>query len=118
MNNGLVFKNGGLKRMPLIESEVAAGASAASEETTKVCLGCGRKLPLSAFHIHNKSKDGHTKECIECTRRRSKAAVTKNAKSNPLAQFTARQLMRELKARGYEGVLEYTTVQKIDISEM
>ena len=83
-------------------------------EVTKVCKSCGRQLPLSAFHLHNKSKDGHGNECKECSRRRSAKAIAKNAKSNPLAQFTARQLMIELNRRGYEGTLEYVELHKVN----
>ncbi len=116
MNNGFIFKNGSIKRMPM-ENEVVS-ASGTSEESTKVCVGCGRELPLSAFHKHNKSEDGHTALCKECSSRRTTKAIKKNSKSNPLAQFTARELMRELKLRGYEGTLEYVTVQKINIADM
>lgn len=87
-----------------------------ANKPTKVCTGCGRELPLSAFNLNNHSKDGHMGICKEC-RRRHKNAPT-DSKGNPLAQFTARELMRELKARGYEGILEYTTVQRINISDM
>ncbi|SEA80212.1 hypothetical protein SAMN04487851_11483 [Prevotella sp. tc2-28] len=115
MNNGFIFKNGSIKRMPM-ENEVVS-ASGTSEEQKKVCPGCGRELPLSAFNKHPRSADGHMKECKECTRRRLHSSK-KSAKSNPLAQFTARELMKELKTRGYEGILEYTTVQRINISDM
>lgn len=114
MNEGMIFKNGGIKRMPM-ESETAL--TGASQEQKKVCPGCGRELPLSAFNRHPRSADGRMKECKECTRRRLHSSK-KSAKSNPLAQFTARELMRELKARCYEGILEYTTVQRINISDM
>ena len=99
-----------------VENEVVP-ANGTSEEKTKVCPSCGRSLPMSSFLSHPRSADGKMKECIECHRRKLRQPKT-DTKSNPLAQFTARQLMRELKMRGYEGVLEYTVTQKIDISEM
>lgn len=32
----------------------------------KQCRSCGKVKPLSAFHIHHKSKDGRTYVCKEC----------------------------------------------------
>lgn len=98
--------------------EQSAAPLVTNETTTKVCRSCGRELPLSALNLHNKSEDGHCSECKECSRRRSRKAIAKNAKSNPLAQFTARELMVELKKRGYEGTLEYVQVHKINILEL
>lgn len=115
MKECFVFKDGNIQKQMPVENEVAA--MAASDGAMKVCKGCGRKLPLSSFAKHDKSSDGHMSECKECRRRKSSKAL-KESKVNPLAKFTARELMRELKARGYEGVLEYTTVQKINISDM
>ena len=112
MKEVLVFSNGSVqKRMP-VESETAA--MAASEEPMKVCKGCGRKLPLSAFALHDKSKDGHMSECKECRRRKS----SKASKGNPLEKFTARQLMHELNRRGYDGEISYVEVHKIRLSDM
>ena len=82
--------------------------------TTKTCQGCGKTLPLDAFAKHNQSEDGHMNTCKECRRRRSKPAP----KSNPLEKFTARELMAELKQRGYCGTLEYTQTHIIDLSKI
>lgn len=115
MNEGFVFKYGGIqKRMP-VQSEAPA-PSGASEEPTKVCKGCGRVLPLSAFSSHPKALDGHMSECKECRRRM--AGSKKSAQGNPLEKFTARQLMHELRERGYKGELEYVEVHKIRLSDM
>ena len=81
-------------------------------EKTKKCLGCGRTLPLTEFSRHWRSKDGYMEECKECRRRRTSAATS----SNPLEKFTARQLMLELKTRGYKGTLEYVEVHHINLS--
>lgn len=118
MNEGFVFKDGGIKRMPVpVEVNDAAGMPA-SNEPTKTCPSCGRTLPVSQFHKHARSADGLMNECIECTRRRKEAK--KNIAINPLAQFTARQLMDELSLRGYKGELTYTEVKihKMRIGEM
>lgn len=112
MKENFVFKNGGLqKRMP-VESNDAA--TAAGNEPMKVCKGCGRNLPLSAFALHDKSKDGHMSECKECRRRKS----SKASKGNPLEKFTARELMHELNRRGYDGEISYVEVHKIRLSDM
>lgn len=84
-------------------------------EEKKVCKGCGRELPLSCFKEHNKSSDGHMSECNDCRRRK---LSKKEAKVNPLATFTARELMLELRNRGYEGTLEYTEVHKINLGTL
>lgn len=114
MNDRFVFKNGSIKRMPM-ESEVVS-ENGTSDEKKKVCPGCGRELPLSAFNKHPRSADGHMKECKECTRRRLHSSK-KSVKGNPLAQFTARQLMDELYVRGYRGELKYTQIHIIKLGE-
>ena len=107
-----VFKNGGIrKQMPVVENN---DATPASREPMKVCKGCGRNLPLSAFALHDKSKDGHMSECKECRRRKS----SKASKGNPLEKFTARELMHELSRRGYDGEISYVEVHKIRLSDM
>lgn len=102
---------------------------------TKRCSKCGRELPLSEFGRLSRSKDGLNYKCKECNCKvsaesRRKSIATRGKKSgiyppnffdrnisgggNPLlADFTARDLMEELKARGYRGQLEYTS--KINI---
>ena len=46
--------------------------------------------------------------CITCKRKQS-------GKSEALAQFTPRELIEELKARGYKGKLTYTIVKTLNI---
>lgn len=36
------------------------------EEKTKVCMKCGRELPLSEFPRNALSKDGHINTCKTC----------------------------------------------------
>ena len=118
MNEGFVFKYGGLQKRSAVSENEASGASPVSKEPTKVCAGCGRELPLSAFGGHPRSKDGKLSVCQECRHRRSAKEVAKTAKSNPLAQFTARQLMHELHLRGYDGEIQYVEVHKIRLCDM
>lgn len=92
-------------------------------EETKVCSKCGRELPRSMFHAKTGSKDGLQGYCKECTRECSRQSYDKRKTlsklireevrrdagrdliqvySNPeLAKFTPRELMVELKARGF-----------------
>lgn len=34
--------------------------------TTKVCMDCGRELPIEQFRPNHRSKDGHLGVCYEC----------------------------------------------------
>lgn len=99
---------------------------------TKRCTVCGRELPIEEFGSNRASKDGKSCWCKECTRKkqkesfeRRKAAAKQLAlekiivplrgqSDSPLAGFTPRQLMEELKSRGYSGKLTYTNVIDID----
>lgn len=98
---------------------------------TKKCSKCGRELPLSEFSKNNSTKDGYDYYCRSCksiiskeVRERTKANKIKKSGIYPanffdrnrtgggnpaLADFTARDLMEELRARGYRGQLEYTS---------
>ena len=82
---------------------------------TKFCKECGKELPLSAFSQHHVSKDGYMSVCNDCreTKRKQnpmgggKLIVKPIVGGNPdLAGFTPRELIEELKARGYKGTLK------------
>lgn len=82
---------------------------------TKRCSKCRRELPTSEFAKRSLSKDGFQSYCKACQSevartRKSKTKVTKmEGEMNPdLSQFTPRELMQELSARGYHGKLSYT----------
>ena len=91
----------------------------------KRCKRCGRELDESEFYKHKRTKDGLQPYCKECqrelTRMRIKPKLPQlkvpqigGGKVNPeLAAFTPRQLMEELKARGYTGELKYTQTIKL-----
>lgn len=72
---------------------------------TKKCSVCGEVLPLDMFL---KRGAGRENVCISCKRKQ-------NGKSEALAQFTPRELIEELKARGYKGKLTYTIVKTLNI---
>lgn len=99
---------------------------------TKICRKCGRELPLDQYFRNKAMKDGHDSQCKECKtaytleyQKKYRARKREQAKENEriefekkykiytdkeLAKFTPRQLILELKARGYVGTLLYEEV--------
>ena len=83
------------------------------EIKTKKCSKCGRELPLNEFYLNRATFDGLQTWCKECQKERDRSKRI-NRNCNPeLAQFTLRQLIEELKNRGYTGEIQY--VQKIKL---
>lgn len=95
-------------------------------EVTKKCNKCGRELPVSEFNKRTRAKDGLQSQCRECHAQAMKQYIIRRAEkennpslkrlkkcyTNPeLAKFQPRELINELKARGYSG--ELTFVQRI-----
>lgn len=102
------------------------------EIKTKVCSKCGRELPIEAFGRNHTCKDGRCGTCKECknaytkewwrkNREKKKAQAKENERiefekkykiytDKDLAKFTPRQLILELKARGYIGTLLFEEV--------
>ena len=80
----------------------------AVEETTtekKTCKCCGKELPLTMF---NKRGTGYRNICISCERGESGA-------SDKFKDFTSRELMEELRSRGFKGVLKRIKVEEVKI---
>ena len=113
------------------------------EIKTKVCHKCGRELTIDHFCKCSRSKDGLQSVCKSCqveyNRNRQKyikslilqseqikvkpEAIERRATEKVselgtaiLAKFTPRQLMMELKRRGYGGTLTFT--QEIDLAKI
>lgn len=106
------------------------------ESKTKVCSKCGRELPQSEFYKKSDSKDGLQSRCKECAIKSSSEYAKKSREKKKarkieeeriafeskykiytckeLAPFSPRELMLELKARGYTGDLLY---QEIKVTE-
>ncbi len=94
-------------------------------EETKVCKCCGETKPVSEFY---KNAWGVTNYCKDCCKKRSlegkqnrkrlqqQAVDAINARNLRLSDFTPRELMEELKRRGYEGKLRYVRIEEIDLS--
>lgn len=97
------------------------------EKATKVCTKCGKEKPISEFGLNIKMADGHKSECKECAadyareyyhrRRRGEDTSTSHLNKvyfNPeLAKFHPKNLIAELRARGYSGEFKYTQTIKI-----
>ena len=73
--------------------------------SSKKCSCCGKELPLS---YSAKYASGYRKICNDCRRR--EAGATERFKD-----FTSRELIDELKARGYEGQLTKKVVETIKL---
>ena len=90
------------------------------EAETKKCKMCGRVLPVSEFGKHWKSKDGYSNVCNACKGKRKEkamacATVTTVVKRSmeggikALKGIAAKDLIEELRFRGYKGKLIFTT---------
>lgn len=94
---------------------------------TKKCKCCGRDLPLGEF---GRSPLGVYNTCKECVKknqsvgRSGKKTVSslekdvEKAKVMRLSEFSPRDLMAELKRRGYKGRITYVETHTIDLSAM
>lgn len=94
---------------------------------TKVCKVCGRELTLDHFAKNNYGVSHTCKECkgkriSEGHLRRNKVAELeeelKAARQARLKDFTPRELMLELKTRGYVGKLEYVETHIVDLKTL
>lgn len=90
---------------------------------TKECSACHRVLPAQDFYHSKNTLDGLMSRCKECQKKSARqhyhaitaaaAAATANVQGNPLAAFSPRQLIDELRRRGYTGELKYTNIIKL-----
>lgn len=80
---------------------------AVEEITThkKTCKCCGKELPLTMF---NKRGTGYRAICMSCERGESGA-------SEKFKNYTSRELMEELRARGFKGTFKRMKVETITI---
>lgn len=88
---------------------------------TKICRKCGKELSIDNFYKDRSAEDGlrcYCKACIKAynaskktdTERRGGGELTKVFTNPDLAKFKPRELIEELKARGYKGTLTYEQV--------
>lgn len=110
----------------------------------KTCKRCGRTLPIESFTMDKSTKDGRCFYCRDCISKKNKedrakrqqrvATVAMKKQPTPtyrnknthcvigdcapnplLSDFTPRELLSELKARGYEGEVKYIEVRTIKL---
>lgn len=96
---------------------------------TKVCRCCGRELPISSF---KNGRWGVVSVCLDCDKKhraeKRKARLDEQKQKVEdvraenrqlcLADFTPRELMEELKRRGYDGKITYVETHTIDLSTL
>lgn len=96
-------------------------------EETKICKYCGKTKPVSEFHTNGQGVTSCCKEChikkVQEGRKRSnelkhKLDEVEKAKNLRLIDFTPRELMLELKRRGYEGKITYVETHTIDLGAL
>lgn len=77
---------------------------------TKKCTICGSDLPVSEFAHHPKAADGLCNDCNKCRSKKTrKPRKSTLIIGNPdLASFKPRDLIEELRVRGYRGKLTFT----------
>ena len=92
---------------------------------TKVCKCCGRELPIESFFLNRLGRTAVCKDCANKHRRDSRLGRREvdelkerleSAKALKLSDFTPRELMAELKRRGFDGKITYTRIETIDLS--
>lgn len=80
----------------------------ATQETItekKKCKCCGKELPITYF---NKRGPGYRNICMSCER-------NKTGVSDKFKDFTSRELIEELRSRGYKGMLKYVKVEEFKL---
>ena len=94
---------------------------------TQICKSCGQELPITAFA---RAGYGLHKTCRECEKKSRKQRKSDHAEIEELRRqleearrlrlrdFTPRELMLELKERGYDGDLTYTETHTIRLAKL
>ena len=96
------------------------------EKNFKKCACCGQELPVSEFGKLGSSPDGLHKYCRDCANKKAKEYYhrrrNKEQSNTPiefhkpvvlnteLQRFQPRELIGELRRRGYRGELKFTQV--------
>lgn len=80
-----------------------------SEIETKKCSRCGETKPVSEFYRNARISDGYDTYCKECKRSLNHKFYAKKISqkrieetNNALSKYTPRDLLTELKRRGYK----------------
>lgn len=97
---------------------------------TKKCKECGRELPIEQFKMARTGK--RVDVCTECANRKANAtrqankekaaneqdSIVKEARMFRLKDFEPRELMQELKRRGYDGKLTFFVERTVNLSDI
>lgn len=80
---------------------------------TKICRICGEEKPITDFAKHPQYKDGYDTRCKCCINAHRKTyyhaqKMTHKGGNSALADFSPRELIEELRTRGYKGTLQFT----------
>ena len=82
---------------------------------TKTCPRCGRTLSIESFYKRGNGRIyPYCKECTRTYNKERSMRITPPDSENPLSEYTPRQLMQELKRRGYTGKLYIQQVADLD----
>lgn len=95
---------------------------------TKVCKTCGKELPIKEFYPKKGALDGLQHQCKECHKETCRRSYAKKKQhldcyspvkthNEELQKFTLRELLAELKARGYVWK-EMTYTQYVDYNKI
>lgn len=71
----------------------------------KICKCCGKEFPITMF---SKKGTGYRNICISCEHGDINA-------SEKFKQFSSRELMEELRIRGFKGTLKYVKIEEYNI---
>lgn len=67
------------------------------------CTVCGQIKPISEFREDARTKDGYSRKCNACL-----GGSAEKIRGGQLEHITSRQLIEELRRRGYSGKLTYS----------
>lgn len=77
---------------------------------TRTCKCCGDILPINMFKKYSGSINKRSHICDNCRNK-----DTNEESNSELSKFTSRELIIELRKRGYSGELSFVTIKKVKI---
>lgn len=81
--------------------------------THKTCKCCGKLLPLEKFMKYGKGYKHTCKDCITSKFKKTRNNSNNNTSTDKFKDFTSRELIAELRHRGYKGNLTFTITKEI-----